>query len=154
MLRVANGAVSSGSGVTAQAQAKVNVALFDRGTPDVHEMRVRLMERVGGALGLKPEDFDTASAFGSAVKDKIAEIKRQPNGMLALMKIEKDVGLDKLGISLDEFADALIDPAGSAAEKLGAALRKKIDEDLGAGKETQRALQALMQTNEGGLYGG
>jgi hypothetical protein len=153
LLKIANGLVSGSSGLTALAQAKVNEALFDRGTPDVHEMRVRLMERVGDALGLKPEDFDTVSAFGSAVKDKIAEIKRQPNGVLALMKIEKDVGLDKLGVSLDEFADALIDPAGSAAEKLDAALEKKIDEDLGAGKLTERALQAFMQTNEAGLYG-
>ncbi len=91
-------------------------ALFDHSVPTVSQKRIELMRRVGDEFGLKLEDFETSSKFGAAVREKIGQIKLQPGGALALAAIEKKVGLDKLGISLDDFVDAMMDPGGDEAK--------------------------------------
>lgn len=54
----------------------------------------------------------------SAISRQILD--RPANDTLAeIMAIEKNLGLDKLGISLDELVNATIDPNGEHSKKLG-----------------------------------
>lgn len=137
-----------------QAQAKIFEAMFSANTVDANKLKIKLMERLGKALGLSLEDFDTQASFASAVRDVIGQIRQQEDGHLRLAAIEKELGLDKLGITLDDLVDALIDPEGEDGQKLEAALRKEAGEQARKeGKDAARAVLTLMQRNEAGLYG-
>lgn len=96
--------------------------MFSAMSVDVNKMKVNLMERLGEKLGISYDDFEDASAFGRAIERAVNEIKLRGDGDIAIMRIEHELGLDRLGVSLDEFVDAIIDPKSRAAEKLDAAL--------------------------------
>ncbi len=104
------------------AQPQQPDPMFSPTSIDVNKLKVHYMEQVGKAIGLDVDDFETASAFGQAIKDEIIKIRQSPDAEKIIRKIEEDSGLDELGISLVDFASALIDPEGRAAEKLEAAL--------------------------------
>jgi hypothetical protein len=154
VLSIANGVAAPGVGAQSKARAKLSEALFDQSVPTVIQKKIELMRRVGDEFGLKVEDFESASKFGAAIREKIGQIKLQPGGALALAAIEKKVGLDKLGISLEDFVDAMMDPKGSDAEKLDAALTKSLGDDAAedtAGSPRDRV--AALQRDDLGLYG-
>ena len=59
----------------------------------------------------------------------VGQLKLAPNAQLVIAGIEKEIGLDKLGVSLDTVINAIIDPMGKDNDKLNAALEKKIGMD-------------------------
>lgn len=103
-------------------------ALFSVTAVDANQLKVDLFERVGKKLDVKQEDYDTPAAYGFALKMAVMKIKAAPEGAEVIAKIERDLGLDKLGISLNSVINAIIDPDGGHAEKLDAALRKQAQE--------------------------
>jgi hypothetical protein len=113
------------------AQPQQSDSMFSPMSIDVNKLKVHFMEQVGKALGLEVDDFESASAFGQAIRTAVLEIKRSPDGDRLIRKIEEDTGLDKLGISLMDFANALIDPDSRAAERLDAALREYATAEAG-----------------------
>jgi hypothetical protein len=113
------------------AQPQQPDPMFSANSIDVNQLKVHFMEQVGKGLGLDVDDFESASAFGQAIKEEVLKITRSPGGEIVLRKIAEDTGLDKLGISLMDFADALIDPNGSAAERLDDALREYATAEAG-----------------------
>lgn len=117
--------------VASPAQPQQPDPMFSPTSIDVNQLKVHFMERVGKELGLDVDDFETASAFGRAVKEAVLKIMRSPGGEALLRKIEEDSGLDELGISLMDFANALIDPDSNAAERLDAALREHATAEAG-----------------------
>lgn len=135
---IANDSGSMAQGVASVPSARSGLAhsLFSVTSVDVTRMKVDLFERVGKALGVDRGDYDTAFAYGSAVKRAVKQLKQQPNSHLILMGLEKELGLDKLGLSLDAVVDAMTDASGDGARKLDAALRAETS-DL-AGKDNAR----------------
>lgn len=158
LVAAANGVPLSGAAGTSkpsrQAQAKVFEALFSANTVDANKLKIKLMERLGKQFGLALEDFDTQASFASAVRDAIGQIRQQENGYLQLAAIEKELGLDKLGITLDQLVNALIEPDGEDSQKLEAALRKQAGKEEGRNGEQNalRALLGLIQHDEEGFY--
>jgi hypothetical protein len=65
----------------------------------------------------------------SATPASVGQLKLAPNAQLVIAGIEKEIGLDKLGVSLDTVINAIIDPMGKDNDKLNAALEKKIGMD-------------------------
>lgn len=106
------------------AQPQQPDPMFSPTLVDVNKLKVHFMEQVGKALGLDVDDFESASAFGQAIRTAVLEMRRAPEGEALIHKIEDDTGLDELGVSLMDFAKALIDPDGNAAERLDAALQE------------------------------
>jgi hypothetical protein len=102
--------------------------LFSVTTVDVNQLKVNLIERVGKELGVKQEDYDTPAAFGFALKMAVMKLKAEPDGAELIAKIERNLGLDKLGVSLNSVIKAIIDPDGRDAEELDAALRAQAGE--------------------------
>lgn len=152
LLAVANGVSSSGH--VNKARGKIAEALFDRTTPDVTEMKVHLMKRLGEKFGLSMDDFDSPRAYGAAIREAIGHLKQQPGGSLALAEMEKDLGLDKLGISLDTVVDAIINPGRESDQKLDAALREQLGKDAGdhRASDARKGIPKL-QADGIGLYG-
>src|SRR5690606_33681004 len=146
----ANGAPESSrtDGATRQAKTKIAESFFKPNAPSVTELKLHLMKRLGDELGIEFEDHETNASFGKAVKAAIDDIKRQPGGLAVLSSIEKKLGFDKLGFSLDTFVDALIDPEGSAGRRVDAALKDHLgitDDDADAAKDAQKALNAVVR---------
>lgn len=134
ILTVANGvaapSVSSVGGVWQQAKALVTSSLFDPSVPDPTAMKVNLMERLGKEFGLSMDDFDNRSSFGKAIRDAMAPLLRSPEGMAMIREIERDLGLDKMGVSLVSFVNAIMEPGGADDERVDAALREQAGELL------------------------
>lgn len=113
-----------------QARARINEALFSVNALDVNKIKVDLMERLGKEFGISMENFESVSAYGAAIKRAVEWLKRQDGGAKVLMEIEKKLGLDELGISVDTLVNAMIDPGGKDAERLDAALKEKAGKAL------------------------
>jgi len=156
ILAAANGLASgdTGAGTSAEARAKINGALFDRSVPDSLQMKISLMRRLGEEFGLDMDKFESQAAFGAAIERAVGAIKIQDGGVLMLTEIERKLGLDKLGISLDTLVNAIIDPDSDDSDKLDAALKTHLGELAGAGeKDGGQGAAALVRTDEDGLYG-
>lgn len=143
---LANGRLDQASGVARQLQSTLAEDMFSVNSPNLNRLKIDLFERVGKALGIERSDFDSVSAYGSAIKSAVEQLKRAPDGALMLRAIEKEAGLDKLGVSLDTVIEAMIDPSGDDNEKLEAALQKHAGEDASA------PTALLVQLDEIGLY--
>lgn len=157
LVAVANGVADPGpsSGATRQAKAKVSEALFKPNQPSVTEMKLHLMTRLGEKFKIKLEDHASDASFGRAIQAEINKIKTQPEGALILSAIEKELGFDKLGFSLDTFVNAIIDPDGADGEKVDAALKDHLgvdDDEAEKADDTRAALEAL-RLDDNGLYG-
>ncbi|WP_144083482.1 hypothetical protein [Hyphomicrobium nitrativorans] len=144
-----------GAGPASRANAKVSEALFKPNEPSAIEMKLHLMKRLGDEFGIKLEDHENHASFGRAIQAEITKIKMKPEGVLILSAIEKKLGFDKLGFSLDTFVNAIIDPKGTDGQKVDAALKDHLGiDDEGKDKaEAARAALDKLRFDEAGLYG-
>jgi hypothetical protein len=112
-------------GAPSQSSAIAFESIFSVNHVDATEMKVNLMERVGKTFGLELDDFADAGAMAKVIDGLIKDMDK---GQIAA--IEKELGLDELGVSLDEMLDAMKEPGGVADQKLDAALREEAGEIL------------------------
>lgn len=147
--------VFTAGGPFVQAKAKISDAIFSANAPSITEMKIHLMKRLGEEVGVALEDYETHASFGSAVADRIDEIKKEPQGVLMISALEKKLGFDKLGFSLDTFVNAIIDPKGSDGERVDAALKKHLDLEGREEEKPDAARRGLdaFRLDESGLYG-
>lgn len=138
------GAPGAGSPLV-QAQGKINDSMFSVNNVDATEMKTRLLERVGKEFGIDQKDYDSLSSYGAAVKNAVdALLRKSP---FAASEIEKKLGLDKLGVTLQNVVNAMIDPGGSDDDKLDAALKRQLG-------EPDKGKNASARFDELGRYGG
>ncbi|WFP74806.1 hypothetical protein [Mesorhizobium sp. WSM4906] len=130
-----------------QAQAKISRSMFSVNSLNVTAIKVRLMERAGKEFGIDQADYESVTSYASAVKNAVEAMKRQSPSAVA--EIERQLGLDQLGISLDMLVNAIVDPQGGDSDRLDAALAKHLGDH---GKD--EASTASLQPDEIGLYGG
>jgi hypothetical protein len=123
---IANGQAVQGPSASTSAQTAD--ALFSVNSPNLNKLKMDLFKRVGEALGVKESDYATPEDYGAALKKAVGQMKLDPNGQQEIAGIEKDLGLDKLGVSLDTVINAIVDPKGDDAKKLDAALEKQIND--------------------------
>ncbi|RUT99647.1 hypothetical protein EOD23_24765 [Mesorhizobium sp. USDA-HM6] len=145
--------VSAGTGAglpLTQARARITESMFSVNNLDATQMKARLFERVGKEFGIDQDDYDSLFSYGSAIKTALDDLKQKSPSRIA--EIEKKLGLDELGISLDTLVNAIVDPNGGDGDKLDAALEKKAG-DHGRG-EGKAASHTPTQPDEIGLYGG
>jgi hypothetical protein len=102
---------------------------FGVNSQSLTQLKVDLYRRVGEALGIDQSDYDSPRDYGMALQRAIGQLKLSPNAQLVIAGIEKEVGLDKLGVSLDTVVSAITDPSGTDDDKLDAALEKRFGVD-------------------------
>ncbi|MDG4882969.1 hypothetical protein [Mesorhizobium sp. WSM4884] len=127
-----------------QAQAKISRSMFSVNSLNVTATKVRLMERAGKEFGIDQDDYESVASYGSAVKHAVEALKRQSPAAIA--EIERQLGLDQLGVSLETLLNAIVDPQGGSAGRLDAALEKYLG-------EAAEGNAASLQPDEIGLYG-
>ncbi len=148
LVAAANGVHIPGvSSAQSQAEAKISAALFDNPV-DIQQIKFNLFRRLGEELGVNMDDYESPQAYASAIRFAISEIKAKStdNGAMFLAGLEKELGLDDLGITLDDLISAIDAPDGEGAKKLDEALREQTGEDL-------KSVLDNIKIDEAGLYG-
>ncbi|MGT2468570.1 hypothetical protein ACVOMV_33110 [Mesorhizobium atlanticum] len=130
--------IASGPAALPLTQAEPAVAMFSLDSLNITATKVRLMQRAGKEFGVDQTDYDPVSSYGSAVKNAVEAFKRQSPS--AVPKIERQLGLDQLGVSLDALVNAIVRPQGGDNDRLDTALKQHAGGEGG-------------QPDELGLYG-
>ncbi len=118
---VRKGAAAPGE-LPMQVRAKAVEAMFSVNSLDVTALKVSLIERAGQELGVKQSDYASTREYGAALQQAFASLQRSPNAYLVIKDIEKKLGLDEIGIPLEDLINAIADPEGKGNEKLNNAL--------------------------------
>lgn len=105
------------------AHSKVSEAMFSMSGDSIAKQKLELIERTGKALGLDPKDYGSTDDFVKAAKKVLGEIKVKPGGMAAIHAMEKELGLDKLGLSLEDVLNSATE--GGDNDKVTRALEKR-----------------------------
>lgn len=105
-----------------QVRAKAVEAMFSVNSLDVTALKISLIERAGQELGVKQSDYATTREYGAALQQAFLSLQRKPNSYLIIKEIEKKLGLDEIGISLEDLINAISNPNGRGNEKLNKAL--------------------------------
>ena len=138
---------AAGIGIASSPAASppaVSASMFSVDNLNITAVKVRLMERAGKEFGVDLTDYESVSSYGSAVKNAVEALKRQSPSAIA--EIERQLGLDQLGVPLDTLIGAIVDPRGSDNERLDAALKQH------AGGQGEGDA-ASVRPDELGLYG-
>lgn len=113
------------------------VSEFTLDSLNITATKVRLMQQAGKEFAVDQTDYESVSSYGSAIKNAVEALKRQSPSAVA--KIERQLGLDQLGVPLDTLVNAIIGQGGDS-DRLDTALKQH------AGREGD-------QPDELGLYG-
>ncbi|TCQ14997.1 hypothetical protein [Rhizobium sp. PP-CC-3G-465] len=149
LVAVANG-IGGKIGATkqpSQTQSRISESMFNLNNVNVNKLKLDLIERAGKALGVDQNDYASKDEFVSAMQGALSKLKAQDDGQQAIAVIEKGLGLDKLGVTLEDVINSAKNP--DREDTLDKALAKQ------AGKEKEHQSEALLtvQPNEIGLYG-
>lgn len=105
-----------------QAEPATSASRFSLDSLNITATKVRLMQRAGKEFAVDQTDYDSVSSYGSAIKNAVEALKRQSPS--AVSKIERQLGLDQLGVSLDTLVNAIVRPQSGDNDRLDAALRQ------------------------------
>lgn len=121
---------------------------------DANQLKIRLFERVGEQFGIDMDDHESLASYGEAIREAVALLRQYPGGYIQLEEIEKKLGLNELGVSIDTVINAIIDPDGRHDDKLEEALKRKTGEDVKEGKKSDPAvILDAIRIDENGIYG-
>lgn len=126
---------------TAQARAreKIDTYLFDSGHVSTNELKIQIIDKLGMALGLKKDDTESGFSYGKRLETILSTMDYAQKRAL-----EKEVGLDDLGISIDVMIGAIKNPYADDNERLKLALEKQ----AGGGKDSIIAQSRVVQRLE------
>lgn len=124
------------------AQSKISESLFSVNDRSVTQMKLDLIDRAGAALGVKKSNYTSMDEFVAATKKAFWDLRSKPDGAQAIAKIERDLGLDKLGITLEDLLESADDPDKN--DKVTQALKKQLAEGAEGG--------SILQQDEIGRY--
>jgi hypothetical protein len=150
LLAVANGIskqVSSDQQPT-QAQSKISGSLFSLNHVSINKLKLDLIDRTGKALGVDQADFSSREDFVDAMQKALGKLK-MIGGDDAVRGLEKELGLDKLGVSIQDVINSAKDP--EANDKLTKALEKQAKSNLGLDEVVSQRF--LIKLDDAGTYG-
>ena len=151
---VAGGQTQPGKvSVTTQPSAgesKVAEAMFGVNNANINKLKLDLIDRTAKAMGINQDDYDSRDAFVDAMQTALGHLKIE-GGDAAVHGLEKQLGLDKLGVTLQDVIDSARDP--EANDKLTQALKRQAGMygDNTDGNDMSPSLPG--QGNDIGLYG-
>lgn len=133
-------------------RAEVTEKMFSVSHVSVQEKKIDLIERTGKALGIDKSDYASDAEFSRAMRDVFENLKTQANGWQFIREIERDLGLDELGVSLEDVIDAASDPDGKSGDRLEAALGRRYGADE-EDEEKDGTTQLSIRLDDIGRYG-
>ena len=147
LLGIANGVQTGASLQPERAATGLSASLFSVNHQSVTELKLDLIERTGKALGVDQDDFESQDDFVKAMQEAFGKLKLE-GGDMAVIKLEKELGLDELGISVEDVIRGAQDP--EANDQVTKALEMQADKSENDGTRGPRSVFAL---DDIGLYG-
>lgn len=150
LLAIANGSTNRISSVQqpTSAQSKISESLFSVNHVSINKLKMDLIDRTGKALGVDQADFASREDFVDAMQKALGKLKME-GGDDAVRGLEKELGLDKLGVSIQDVINSAKDP--EANDKLTKALEKQAKSNLGLDEVASQRFP--IQLDEAGTYG-
>lgn len=128
--------------------------VFSVNSTDPNKLKMHLFERLGASLGVKMDDYASLSDYGKVIRDIVEKIRATPDGHQKLKEIERELGLTKLGLSIDILINAMINPGGRDDDKVDEALMRQVGGASADGQnEDPRVILQSMRIDETGTYG-
>lgn len=150
LVAVANG-VGGKIGLSAQPgriESKISEAMFSVENVNINKLKLELIERAGQALGFDESDYETKSQFASAMRKAVIDMQARGADQ-QIAAIEKELGLDELGVSLLDVVSSARNP--ELDDKVTTALKER--EGIEEKEEAEEAEKRSFQPDEIGLYG-
>ncbi len=131
------------------AKSKLSESMFSVNSVDINKMKLNLIDRAGKALGVDPGNYASQDGFIEAVQDMVRDLKLHGNESV-ISSVEKEIGLDKLGVSLEDLVNSESDP--EANERVTKALERETGKQDEQSKS--KGLDALIGINldANGIY--
>lgn len=131
------------------ANDKINAHFFDHARGDANSNRAVLVREIAEYFDLDREAFKSDAALAREVENQLKNLEADD-----VAKIEEQLGLDKLGISLSELTEALKNPGGRKNETLKAALGETSDKGPPSLARAAKAVDRLKSAAEPGSLEG
>lgn len=148
LIPIANGQSGKvgASKLPTRAQSGIAESMFSVNYVSINKLKLRLIERVGKALGVYQDDYGSRDEFAAALRKAVGRLELE-GGQAAVTGLEKELGLDKLGVSLEDVINSAKDPEKN--DKLTKALENEYGKEKGDA-EVSNAL--AVRSDEIGLY--
>ncbi|WP_374890270.1 hypothetical protein [Ensifer soli] len=131
-----------------QAQSAISEKMFGLDNVNVNKQKLDLIDRTGKALGVNQDDYASRDDFVDAMRKAYGRLQLE-GGPQAVMQLEKELGLDRLGVSLADVIESAGDPEKN--DRLTRALEDKA-ETLKRGSD-EDASSPIGVPDDIGLYG-
>ncbi|CDN50397.1 hypothetical protein [Neorhizobium galegae] len=120
-----------------RARDKITTALFGVNNTDPNQLKIELVDRLASKLGIDTEEARSSYQLGRALEEALKDL-----GSAGSAKLEEDLGLKDMDISIDTLLAAIKNPYGDDNQRLMDGLNRKAN----GGKldtEVQRVVQRL-----------
>jgi hypothetical protein len=120
-----------------RAKDKIATALFSANNADPNEVKIKLIDRLADKLGIDTDEARSNYTLGKALEDALKGL-----GSNGTSELEKDLGLDEMGVSAATLLKAIQNPYGDDNQRLMDGINRKIN----GGKldtEVERVVQRL-----------
>ncbi len=158
MIATANG-IADKIGVTkqpGQAESKISEAMFSVTSVDVLKEKLALIDRAAEALGFDADSYSSKADLSHDMRKALIVMGAQEGGEDRIAAMEKELGLDKLGVSLMDVAISAKDPEAedivSKALEEQAGQDKKSDELKDKDAKSDASQPLLVKPDDAGLY--
>lgn len=145
LVAISNGAKVSSQTLPHSSTSKISNAIFSVNHVDTQSMKLDLYRKTGEALGVDQDDFEDMGEYADALRQAVGKLKIEG---ASLRPIEKELGLDKLGISLEDMIDSMTQPNGGVTKKLESALAR----EAGVAEEDDVSKALTVTSNDIGIY--
>jgi hypothetical protein len=153
LVAVANGADMKISSTTqpGQAESRISEQMFSVNNVNINKLKMELIDRAAEALGFDESDYDTRGQFASAMRVAVVKLAHYEGGEEQIAAIEKELGLDKLGVSLLDVVSSARNP--ELDDKVSAALEEREGVEKDEEEEGDGSTPSSFRPDEIGLYG-
>jgi len=120
-----------------RARDKITTALFGVNSTDPNQLKIDLVDRLASKLGIDTDEARSSYKLGKALEDALKDL-----GEAGSAKLEEDLGLNDMGISIDTLLAAIKNPYSDDNQRLMEGLNRKAN----GGKldtEVERVVQRL-----------
>lgn len=144
--------VAHPAGMAGRAEGQLAQDLFSVTYRDANQIRMQIFERVGERFGIDIEGFDDIWDFARAVRGELGKLLASENSEPAIREIERELGLDELGVSLEQVINAMNNVYGEDNQALMDAIDEAygLTEEAGAAAKSPQARQ--VEFDEAGAY--
>ncbi len=105
-----------------RAKEKIASAMFGVNHSDPNEVKVKLIERLAGKLGIDIDEARSSYRLGMALEDALKEL-----GGAEKRALEEQLGLKEMGVSVTTLLAAIKNPYGDDNQRLMDGINRKIN---------------------------